>query len=206
MCETFHFISKRPNKLPIEWLNGQTDPTTSRQHRERERREDRKSRRAELSLAFHFVFACVHHKSSRQDDGRMLLSGLPWATYELEIVTSPRRGLTWIWMRMRIRGIRLPMRLPLWLRCGSSWLCLDVCLCVCVLSTLLSHSARVDVHEILTVKDFISLRSISFHFVSFSYHFISFVRCRTAASSSHPTPVPSPSAPLLANPFPHCLT
>lgn len=75
---------------------------------------------------------------------------------------------------------------------------MSVCVSVCVLSTLLSHSARVDVHEILTVKDFISLRSISFHFVSFSYHFISFVRCRTAASSSHPTLAPPPPG----EPFP----
>lgn len=84
-------------------------------------------------------------------------------------------------------AMRLELALP---RCLS--------VCVCVLSTLLSHSARVDVHEILTVKDFISLRSISFHFVSFSYHFISFVRCRTAASSSHPTLAPPPPG----EPFP----
>lgn len=99
-------------------------------------------------------------------------------------------------------AIVIAMRLDLawlgltWFGFASVYLWLCVCVCVGVLSTLLSHSARVDVHEILTVKDFISLRFISFHFVSFSYHFISFVRCRTVASSSHPTLSHSASTPL----------
>lgn len=106
-------------------------------------------------------------------------------------------------------AIVIAMRLDLawlgltWFGFASVYLCLCVCVCVCVgvLSTLLSHSARVDVHEILTVKDFISLRFISFHFVSFSYHFISFVRCRTVASSSHPTLSHSASTPLFTPSF-----
>lgn len=75
-------------------------------------------------------------------------------------------------MRMRrIHGFRyrFRFRLRLWLHSGA-------------LSTLLSPRARVDVHEILTAKDFISLRFVSFHFV-FIFDFVSFVLCRTAESS-----------------------
>lgn len=92
MCITFHFssmpFSKRPNKLPIEWLNGQTRAEAldvSVTEAQVQGRGDYKTVSRRSGSAFHFVFASVHHKSS--SSGRAVLRAA-LVTYELEIATS----------------------------------------------------------------------------------------------------------------------